>query len=125
MLRTRSLLTVCLLLCLCMLHLQASTEWGDYTYSSSMQAQLPHGRELGDQELLTVEGEIVFLLGLVIYAASLAAAGAGAAAVHENWFDEDYGIDADDRRNIASAAISGAIVGATGGFASHYLWHNI
>ena len=115
MINPRSLVTVCLLLCLCMVPLQASTDSGFSLAGAPLSVPLPHGRELGDTELLEVEGELFFLLTILIYTAAFAAAGAGGAAVHENWFDEDYGIDTDDWRKIASGATTGAICGATGG----------
>jgi len=96
---------------------------GQVLIGSCAQAQvpLPHGRELDEEELLTVEGEIAFLLALLIWGAATATAGAGAAAIHENWFDEDYGIDRDDWRNIGSGAVSEAIFGLSGGMVSRYV----
>lgn len=70
---------------------------------------------MADDELLDVRGELFFLLTILIHPAAFAAAGAGGAAVHENWFDEDYGIDGYDWRKIGSGAATGAICGATGG----------
>ncbi len=121
MIKTRSLVTVCLVLCLCMLHTQASTDSGFLLTGTPVRVQLPHGRELGDAELLTVEGEIAFLLALIFATTAGAATGAGVAAIHENWFDEDYGIDGDDWRQIGFGAIGGAMLTASAGLIGHYV----
>ncbi len=121
MINPRSLVTVCLLLCLCMVPLQASTDSGFSLAGAPLSVPLPHGRELGDTELLTVEGEIAFLLALIFGTVAGAATGAGVAAIHENWFDEDYGIDGDDWRQIGFGAIGGAMFTASAGVVSHYV----
>ena len=121
MIKTRSLVTVCLLICLCMLHTQASTDSGSSLADTPIRIPLPHGRELGDTELLEVEGELAFLLAFAIYAIAGAVTGAGATAVYENWFDEDYGIDADDWNKIGYGAIAGAMFGASGGTVGYYV----
>jgi len=109
------LLIVSLLVCLCAVPLRAAASSEPLLVGEPFSVPLPAGREMADEELLQVEGELFFLLTILIYTAAFAAAGAGGAAVHENWFDEDYGIDSDDWRNIASGASTGAICGATGG----------
>jgi len=55
---------------------------------------LPQGRELGDEELLDTEGELwlTLLLGFCF--------GAGLAAWHEYYRDEDRGVDWDDAPEI-------------------------
>ena len=121
MINPRSLVTVCLLLCFCMLHTQASTDSGFSLAGAPVSVTLPHGRELGDAELLTVEGEIAFLLALIFATTAGAATGAGVAAIHENWFDEDYGIDGDDWRQIGFGAIGGAMLTASAGLIGHYV----
>ena len=69
---------------------------------------LPLLPEASDEELLEAEGEFWwFLVGLVI--------GGGARAVYENWFDEDYGIDKDDGREIAGTALVSGVGGSCGG----------
>ncbi len=68
---------------------------------------LPVGDELSDEQLLEAEGELWWF---VIGALALGAAGGAAgAAIYENWFDEDYGIDRDDRRQIGAEALRGAV----------------
>jgi len=72
---------------------------------------LPEGDELTDEQLLEAEGELWwFIVGALLSAA----AHAGGAAIHENWFDEEYGIDRDDRRLIALGAVRGAMEGFAG-----------
>jgi len=117
----RSLVTVCTLLCLCLPHVQATTDTEAYACSSQEQVPLPLGRELGDAELLLVEGEIVWWLALIIYTAVAGVTGAGAAAIHENWLDEDYGIDRDDWRVVGYGAVAGAMLAASGGLTQHYV----
>lgn len=105
----------CLLVCLCAIPLQMVARPDPLSTAAPFTLVLPDGRELEDDELLGVEGELFFLFTILIYTAAFAAAGAAGATVHENWFDEDYGIDSDDLRNIGSGAATGAICGATGG----------
>ncbi|MBN1858291.1 hypothetical protein JW848_03695 [Candidatus Bipolaricaulota bacterium] len=72
---------------------------------------LPVGDELSDEQLLQAEGELWwFVIGALLGAA----AHAGGQAIHENWFDEEYGIDRDDRRMIALGAVRGAMEGFAG-----------
>jgi len=72
---------------------------------------LPFLPEASDEELLAAEGEFWwFLVGLVL--------GGGARAVYENWFDEDYGIDKDDLRDIAGTALVSGVGGSCGGMIS-------
>lgn len=66
---------------------------------------LPQGDELGDDGLLQTEGEFWWFL-------LFAMLGAGVRLVQEQWFDEDYGVDRDDRRRIARDAL---IAGVGGG----------
>jgi len=103
--RTRWLIVGLLLVCLCV----------PYVHASDPIVPVPHGRPLSDEELIAADGELGFLLTLLIYTVAFAGAGAGGAAVHENWFDEDYGIDGDDWSKIGCGAAQGAICGATGG----------
>lgn len=65
---------------------------------------LPAGKELGDDELLDIEGEIAWWIPIA-FPFILGIGAAGGAAVHENWFDEDYGIDRDDVGVIVSAGV--------------------
>ena len=106
---------VCLLVCACAIPLRVAASSDPPVAGEPFTGPLPAGRQMADDELLGVEGELFFLLTILIYTAAFAAAGAGGAAVHENWFDEDYGIDSDDWRKIGSGAATGAICGATGG----------
>ncbi len=78
---------------------------------------LPVGDELSDEQLLAVEGELWWFVMPFLFGA---VAGAGSAAIYENWFDEDYGIDRDDRRQIGFGAASGAIGGAAGAFGGFF-----
>jgi len=78
---------------------------------------LPQGDELGDDELLQADGELWWLIIAVLAGA---AGGAAGGAIFENWFDEDYGIDTDDRRAIAGYAVWGAVAGATGGIGARF-----
>ena len=114
MLRLRFLL-VCLLVCACAIPLRVAASSDPLFPGDPISVPLPAAREMTDHELLDVEGELFFLFTILIYTAAFAAAGAGGAAVHENWFDEDYGIDSDDWRKIGSGAATGAICGVTGG----------
>lgn len=68
---------------------------------------LPQGDEMGDDELLQAEGEFFWFWIIAILAG-------GAMAVHENWFDEEYGIDRSDMRAIFGVA-------ACAGGAAHFL----
>jgi len=110
-----------ILLLLCLLASQVHA--GEVSTASGVlpPVPVPEGRELSDAELLEVEGELGFLLSLLLLTGIGAAAGAGSAAIHENWFDEDYGIDRDDLREIGSAAVTGAIGGAAGGFGARFV----
>ena len=65
---------------------------------------LPAGKELGDDELLDIEGEIAWWIPIA-FPFILGIGAAGGAAVHENWFDEDYGIDRNDVGVIVSAGV--------------------
>ena len=65
---------------------------------------LPQGDELGDDELLQTEGEFWWFL-------LFAMLGAGVRLVQEQWFDEDYGVDRDDRRRIARDALIAGVGG--------------
>jgi len=72
---------------------------------------LPVGDELSDEQLLEAEGELWwFVIGALLGAAGQAAH----QTIVENWFDEEYGIDRDDRRNIGLAAMGGAMTGFAG-----------
>ncbi|MBN1859136.1 hypothetical protein JW848_08030 [Candidatus Bipolaricaulota bacterium] len=74
-------------------------------------AALPEGREMTDEELLATEGEFWwFVVAMVL--------GGGARAVYENWFDEDYGIDRDDGREIAGTALACGVGGSCAGTAA-------
>ncbi|MCD5417621.1 hypothetical protein LR021_04605 [Candidatus Bipolaricaulota bacterium] len=69
---------------------------------------LPVGEELGDEELAAVEGEVFwFLIPAVLVA--------GAVAIHQQWFDEDHGIDRDDGRVIAKWGVGAGIGGKLAG----------
>jgi len=114
MLRPR-LILVCLLVCACAIPLRVAATSDPLLGGEPFSVPLPAGREMADDELLDVEGELFFLFTILIYTAAFAAAGASGAAVHENWFDEDYGIDGDDWPKIGCGAAQGAIAGATGG----------
>ena len=78
---------------------------------------LPEGDELSDEQLLQTEGELWWFVMPFLFGAI---AGAGSAAIYENWFDEDYGIDRDDRRQIGFGAVSGAMGGAAGSFGGFF-----
>jgi len=82
---------------------------------------LPAGTPLSDEELLEVEGDLGFFLSLLILTAIGATAGAGGKMIEEQWFDEDYGIDGDDWRQIGSGAIQGAIGGFAGGLGARFI----
>jgi len=75
---------------------------------------LPVGDELSDEELLAAQGELWwFVIAMVL--------GGGARAVYENWFDEDYGIDRDDGREIAGTALVCGVGGSCGGTAAAFI----
>jgi len=115
MLRLRFML-VCLLICACSIPFRIAASSDPLLQGEPYSVPLPAGREMSDVELLDVEGELGFLLTLLIVAASSAVGAGGATAVHENWFDEDYGIDRDDWGNIGLAAgvtFSGVMCGGT------------
>ena len=114
MAKTR-LIAVGLLICLCATLLGVTASSEPFVDGIHFALPLPSGRLMTDGELLDVEGELFFLFTILIYTAAFAAAGAGGAAVHENWFDEDYGIDGDDWEKIGFGAVQDAICGATGG----------
>jgi len=114
----RTLLTSVLVLSLCVLCVQGNTAEG---IVEEYMIPLPAGTPLSDDELLEVEGDLGFLLSLLILTAVGAAAGAGGKMIEEQWFDEDYGIDADDWRQIGSGAIQGAIGGFAGGMGARFL----
>jgi hypothetical protein len=116
----RKVLVVLLILGVAVLSAQASTGGEGAGSGDSLGIPLPQGTPLSDEELLCVEGDLGFLVALAVTAFFGAAAGAGAAAIHENWFDEDYGIDRDDRMTIAFGAISGFMTAATGGVSTHF-----
>ena len=68
---------------------------------------LPHGDEMGNEELLQAEGEFWIAFAIVLCGAGI---GAAMGAVHERWFDEDpHCIDRDDWREISYGALSGAM----------------
>jgi len=73
---------------------------------------LPQGDEVGDDELLQAEGELGLLLSLLISALIGAAAGATYGTIEAQWFDEEPGIDVDDRHDDIAG---GAAIGALGG----------
>jgi cation transporter-like permease len=70
---------------------------------------------MSDEELLDVEGELAPFLILLIGAVASAVAAGGGTAVHQNWFDEDYGIDGDDWGQIASNVVNTFTAGFVGG----------
>lgn len=74
-------------------------------------APLPVGDELSNEELLGAEGELWWLVVPVLVHVAIAG---GISAIQQNWFDEEYGIDRDDRREIFFQAIGGAMQGAAG-----------
>jgi hypothetical protein len=121
MLQKMKPVVVCFLLVLCIVPVHAIAESAVEVNETQVAVTLPHGGELEDAELLSVEGEIVFLLGLAIVTLAGAVAGGGVAAVYENWFDEDYGIDRDDWRQIGFGTLSGAMCAASGGVVGHYV----
>jgi len=77
------------------------------TTAADQSVPLPQGDEVGDDELLQTEGEFFWFWIIAILAG-------GATAVHENWFDEEYGIDKSDMRAIFGVA-------ACAGGAAHFL----
>ncbi|MCR4392516.1 MAG: hypothetical protein NUV94_07125 [Candidatus Acetothermia bacterium] len=82
----------------------ALAAFAQVSVAEEVQSVLPNGEELGDEELLQAEGEFGwFLIGLIL--------GGRAMAVYENWFDEDYGIDKDDLREIFRGGIFAGICG--------------
>jgi len=120
MARTRILL-VTLLVFSCAIPLRVAATAAPLVGGEPFPVPLPVGREMTDDELLDVEGELVWFVGLIIVAVAAGVGAGGATAVHENWFDEDYGIDGDDWRNIGLAA-GGTCAGVmTGGVASHFV----
>ncbi len=88
------------------------------TEAQQTSVPLPQGDEIGDDELLQVEGELWWFIIAVLAGA---AGGAAGGAIFENWFDEEPGIDSDDRRAIAGYAIWGAVTGATGGIGARFM----
>ena len=119
MLRLRFLL-VCLVVCVCALPLRVAAGSDPLLGGEPFSIPLPAGREMSDEELLDVEGQLFWVFGVLIVAAATGAGAAGGAAIYQNWFDEDYGIDGDDWRAIGGAAIGGFCAGLTGGVASHF-----
>jgi hypothetical protein len=74
------------------------------TLGGQASVPVPKGRLVTDEELLA-EGEFWwFLIGMIAFG--------GGRAVYENWFDEDYGIDKDDLKEIAISGFGGGIGGA-------------
>ena len=74
---------------------------------------LPVGDELSDEQLLEAEGDVWwFIVGALLGAAGRAAY----QTIRENWFDEEYGIDRDDRREIGLAALDGVMTGGAASF---------
>ena len=120
MLRLRFLL-VCLLVCACAIPLRVAATSDPLAEGEPFSLPLPLGREMADDELLDVEGELFWFVGLIIVAVAAGVGAGGVTAVHENWFDEDYGIDGDDWRSIGLAA-GGTFAGVmTGGAANHFV----
>ncbi len=113
--RVRTLFTVVLVAALSLLPVQVAVGQESMESAGPLPLTLPNGSVMSDDELLGVEGELGFILTLLALTALGAGAGAGATAISENWFDEDYGIDGDDWREIASGAVQGAIGGLAGG----------
>jgi len=118
---TRTLLVALLIAGVALVSVQASSGDELIGFNGSSAIPLPVGREMSDGELLEVEGDLGFFLSLLILTAIGATAAAGGAAVHENWFDEDYGIDRDDWREIGSAAVQGAIGGCAGALGARWV----
>ena len=114
----RTILVATLILGVCVLAAQGNAVGAT---SSEFLVPLPAADPLSDQELLEVEGDLVFFLSLLILTAIGAAAGAGGKAIEEQWFDEDYGIDRDDLRQIGSGAVQGAIGGFAGGMGARFI----
>ena len=109
------ILLVCLLVCACAIPLRLAATSDPLLAGEPFSVPLPPGRELADQELLEVEGELAPVI-ILLFACLGAAVGAGGGmAVHENWFDEDYGIDGDDWGEIGGAAITAFTGGFVGG----------
>jgi len=120
MLRLR-VLVVCLVICACAIPLRMAASPDPLLGGEPFSIPLPAGREMSDEELLDVEGQIFWFAALLIVAAAAGVGAGGFTAVHENWFDEDYGIDADDWRPIGLAA-GGTFAGVvTGGVANHFV----
>ncbi|MGC9523685.1 MAG: hypothetical protein ACP5HG_17670 [Anaerolineae bacterium] len=88
------------------------------TVAQQAKVVLPQGRELGDEELLQAEGEFWWFIAEVLFGAAI---GAGTAAIKENGFDEEPGIDADDRREIAFGAMVGAMTGGSGALTGRFV----
>ncbi|GEM_PF-4533183 len=114
----KTMLVAALILGVCMLGVQGSTAGQP---ASEFLVPLPASDPLSDEELLEAEGELGFFLSLLILTGIGAAAGAGGKAIEEQWFDEDYGIDRDDMRQIGSGAVQGAIGGLAGGMGAHFI----
>jgi len=118
---TLRLLTVSLLVCLCAIPLRAAANSEPLLVGAPFSVPLPAGREMADEELLRVEGEVAFLLALLLVGAGAATGAAGGAMVYENWWDEDYGIDTDDWRTIGGAALGVFMATVSGGVVGHYV----
>ena len=122
MLRLRFLL-VCLVVCACAIPLRVAASSDPLLAGEPCSVPLPLGRQMPDGELLDVEGELAGVLILLISALSATVAVGGGTAVHQNWFDEDYGIDSDDWGVIANNCITtftaGFVGGCTNSCASH------
>ena len=111
MLHLRFLL-VCLLVCACTVPLRAAGSADPLLEGEYVPIPLPAGSQMADEELLEVEGELAAVLILLIKVAVSAVLMGGGTAVHQNWFDEDYGIDRDDWGRIAN----NTFMTFTGGF---------
>jgi len=121
MVSMRTAITALLIFAFCFLPAAAYAEREAAELVAGYAVPLPEGSELDDEALLAVEGELGFLLSMLILAAVGAAAAAGGKAIEENWFDEDYGIDRDDLRQIGCAAAQGAIGGFAGGCGARFV----
>lgn len=73
---------------------------------------LPLGEELGDEELLQVEGE----LGVIVGGALLFGFGALIGGIHEWFFDEEPGLDWNDAGPIILGGVAMAGGGVIGSF---------
>ena len=112
---------VCLVVCACAIPLRLAATSDPLLAGELFSVPLPLGREMTDDELLQVEGEIAFLLALAIATVVGAVTGGGIAAINENWLDEDYGIDGDDWPRIGFGALGGAMFAASGAMVGHYV----